>query len=71
MGVEHTHRHTRPPIDPGPHPHHSSPTPENLLLTHRGTDAEVRIIDFGLSKMLSNGTPQAKSFLGTRVGAVV
>lgn len=41
--------------------------PENLLLTHRGPDAEVKIIDFGLSKILSGS--MAKSFLGTRVGA--
>ena len=44
---------------------------ENLLLTHRGGDAaEVKIIDFGLSKMLSGQMPQAKSFLGTRVRGV-
>jgi len=39
--------------------------PENLLLTHRGPDSEVKIIDFGLSKVLSGNL--AKSFLGTKV----
>ncbi|GAB5034263.1 camk camk1 protein kinase [Nannochloropsis oceanica] len=50
---------------------HRDLKPENLLLTHRaeeggveGRKAEVKIIDFGLSKIL--GGAMAKSFLGTR-----
>ena len=50
---------------------HRDLKPENLLLTHgaggggrEGSKAEVKIIDFGLSKIL--GGAMAKSFLGTR-----
>jgi len=46
---------------------HRDLKPENLLLTHKPNsiyDIEVKIIDFGLSKSMSE--PMAKSFLGTR-----
>jgi hypothetical protein len=42
---------------------------ENLLLTHKGPNPEVKIIDFGLSKVLSGSL--AKSFLGTRVRSMI
>mmetsp|Transcript_36925 Transcript_36925/g.89048 ORF Transcript_36925/g.89048 Transcript_36925/m.89048 type:complete len:506 (-) Transcript_36925:269-1786(-) len=47
---------------------HRDMKPENLLLAHKprsSHDIEVKIIDFGLSKILSDG-PMASSFLGTR-----
>lgn len=59
--------HPLPFLIPPRHDPHPLYPPENLLLTHRGGDAEVKIIDFGLSKILSGAMPQAKSFLGTRV----
>jgi serine/threonine protein kinase len=41
--------------------------PENLLLTREGAGAEIKIIDFGLSKMLPAESAQTtQSFLGTR-----
>lgn len=46
---------------------HRDLKPENLLLTHKprsSHDIEVKIIDFGLSKCMSE--PVARSFLGTR-----
>lgn len=46
---------------------HRDLKPENLLLTHKPTsiyDIQVKIIDFGLSKSLSE--PFAQSFLGTK-----
>lgn len=45
---------------------HRDLKPENLLLTHTGPGAEVKIIDFGLSKMLPDPSNVAQSFLGTR-----
>eukprot|EP00571_Detonula_confervacea_P011372 CAMPEP_0172302948 /NCGR_PEP_ID=MMETSP1058-20130122/4584_1 /TAXON_ID=83371 /ORGANISM="Detonula confervacea, Strain CCMP 353" /LENGTH=457 /DNA_ID=CAMNT_0013013619 /DNA_START=165 /DNA_END=1541 /DNA_ORIENTATION=- len=47
---------------------HRDMKPENLLLAHKprsSHDIEVKIIDFGLSKILSD-SPVASSFLGTR-----
>jgi len=47
---------------------HRDMKPENLLLAHKprsSHDIEVKIIDFGLSKILSDG-PVTGSFLGTR-----
>jgi len=47
---------------------HRDMKPENLLLTHKprsSHDIEVKIIDFGLSKILSDGLVTG-SFLGTR-----
>ena len=47
---------------------HRDMKPENLLLAHKprsSHDIEIKIIDFGLSKILSDG-PIASSFLGTR-----
>ena len=46
---------------------HRDLKPENLLLTHKpksGDDVDVKIIDFGLSKVMAE--PVAQSFLGTR-----
>lgn len=46
---------------------HRDLKPENLLLTHKpksGDDIDVKIIDFGLSKVMAE--PVAQSFLGTR-----
>ena len=45
--------------------------PENLLLTREGFGAEIKIIDFGLSKMMvpvsaEGGMGDTQSFLGTR-----
>jgi serine/threonine protein kinase len=39
--------------------------PENLLLTTKGRDAEVKIIDFGLAKEMDAGDI-TRSFLGTK-----
>ncbi|KAL7548207.1 hypothetical protein ACHAWF_011502 [Thalassiosira exigua] len=47
---------------------HRDMKPENLLLAHKprsSHDVEVKIIDFGLSKILTEG-PATGSFLGTR-----
>jgi serine/threonine protein kinase len=43
---------------------HRDLKPENLLLTHKGNNAEVKIIDFGLAKVMCE--PVASSFLGTK-----
>jgi serine/threonine protein kinase len=43
---------------------HRDLKPENLLLTTKGPDAEVKLIDFGLAKIMDDAV--AKSFLGTR-----
>ena len=48
---------------------HRDMKPENLLLAHiprSSHDIEVKIIDFGLSKVLGNDGPVASTFLGTR-----
>eukprot|EP01041_Mallomonas_annulata_P003909 gene3909-7796_t len=44
---------------------HRDLKPENLLLTSKDVNAEVKLIDFGLAKVMSE-TIQARSFLGTR-----
>ncbi|CAN0329840.1 unnamed protein product, partial [Hapterophycus canaliculatus] len=46
---------------------HRDLKPENLLLTSKGTSPEVKIIDFGLAKVLGAEEDSAQSFLGTRV----
>ncbi len=43
---------------------HRDLKPENLLLTSKGMDAEVKLIDFGLAKVMYE--PVASSFLGTK-----
>lgn len=43
---------------------HRDLKPENLLLTSKGPDAEVKLIDFGLAKVMYE--PVASSFLGTK-----
>ena len=43
---------------------HRDLKPENLLLTSKGPRAEVKLIDFGLAKIMKEDT--ARSFLGTR-----
>ncbi|CAK4710677.1 hypothetical protein LEN26_019725 [Aphanomyces euteiches] len=43
---------------------HRDLKPENLLLTSKSPNAEVKIIDFGLAKLLHDS--QTRSFLGTR-----
>ncbi|CAM9388887.1 unnamed protein product, partial [Ectocarpus sp. 6 AP-2014] len=45
---------------------HRDLKPENLLLTSKGAAPEVKIIDFGLAKVLGAGDDRAQSFLGTR-----
>lgn len=46
---------------------HRDLKPENLLLTSKNPNAEVKVIDFGLAKVLAKGDGEAQSFLGTRV----
>lgn len=43
---------------------HRDLKPENLLLTHKAPDSQVKIIDFGLAKVMEENV--ARSFLGTR-----
>jgi serine/threonine protein kinase len=43
---------------------HRDLKPENLLLTVTGNNAEVKLIDFGLAKLMFEDT--ARSFLGTK-----
>ena len=43
---------------------HRDLKPENLLLTASGKDAQVKLIDFGLAKVMQEDT--ARSFLGTK-----
>lgn len=43
---------------------HRDLKPENLLLTSKFPDAEVKLIDFGLAKVMTESV--ARSFLGTR-----
>ena len=43
---------------------HRDLKPENLLLTSKAPDAEVKLIDFGLAKIMNESV--ARSFLGTR-----
>ncbi|ETV96387.1 CAMK/CAMK1 protein kinase [Aphanomyces invadans] len=43
---------------------HRDLKPENVLLTSPSPNAEIKIIDFGLAKLLHNS--QTRSFLGTR-----
>ena len=43
---------------------HRDLKPENLLLTASGKDAQVKLIDFGLAKVMNEDT--ARSFLGTK-----
>src|SRR5690606_1432069 len=43
---------------------HRDLKPENLLLTHKASDAQIKIIDFGLAKVMDESV--ARSFLGTR-----
>mmetsp|Transcript_20817 Transcript_20817/g.27073 ORF Transcript_20817/g.27073 Transcript_20817/m.27073 type:complete len:425 (-) Transcript_20817:102-1376(-) len=45
---------------------HRDLKPENLLLTKIGPGAEIKIIDFGLSKMIDISNSNTQSFLGTR-----
>ena len=45
---------------------HRDLKPENLLLTEKGPRREVKIIDFGLSKLLGAEVETTQSFLGTR-----
>ena len=44
---------------------HRDLKPENLLLTHKGPNPEVKIIDFGLAKVVE-AEQVASSFLGTK-----
>lgn len=50
---------------------HRDLKPENLLLTSKGASPEVKIIDFGLAKVLGAGDDSAQSFLGTRVSQLL
>jgi serine/threonine protein kinase len=43
---------------------HRDLKPENLLLTNKAESAEIKIIDFGLAKIMQDSV--ARSFLGTR-----
>ena len=43
---------------------HRDLKPENLLLTSNGKDAEIKLIDFGLAKVMQDDV--ARSFLGTK-----
>ena len=43
---------------------HRDLKPENLLLTQPGKNAEIKLIDFGLAKVMQEDT--ARSFLGTK-----
>ena len=43
---------------------HRDLKPENLLLTNKGLNAEVKLIDFGLAKVMNESV--ASSFLGTK-----
>eukprot|EP00904_Undaria_pinnatifida_P003902 jgi/Undpi1/13512/HiC_scaffold_8.g03171.m1 len=45
---------------------HRDLKPENLLLASKGAIPEVKIIDFGLAKVLGATEDSAQSFLGTR-----
>jgi len=39
--------------------------PDNLLFTCQGPDAELKIIDFGLSRVMDSGDPLMMSRVGT------
>src|SRR5690554_2881767 len=43
---------------------HRDLKPENLLLTHKSSDGQIKLIDFGLAKVMEESV--ARSFLGTR-----
>ena len=45
---------------------HRDLKPENLLLTSKRADAEIKIIDFGLAKEMTDTRDHARSFLGTK-----
>ena len=45
---------------------HRDLKPENLLLTSKDKNAEVKLIDFGLAKIIPDSTGSATSFLGTK-----
>lgn len=49
---------------------HRDLKPENLLLTSKCKKAEIKVIDFGLAKVLRSGNERAQTFLGTRVSNV-
>lgn len=46
---------------------HRDLKPENLLLAMRCADPVIKIIDFGLAKIMPAGEDFAQSFQGTRV----